>query len=128
MKYTVLALVIVLLGCASPASQSTEQPEAVQRLSAEYREGFDLLPKGEWASRYYAEEVFGGYDPKQWEVMETVYEVRVCSRLMWDMVGSDDFEGLIDFRGNTCDLGRVLARVEQSTHAPPTEAQYKEWL
>ena len=128
MQYTVLIIIVALLACASPASNSKEQPEAVQRLSAEYREAFDLLPNGEWANRYYAGKAFGGYDPKQWDVMEKVYETRVCSYLMWDLVGSDDFEGLIDFRNSQCDLDKVLATVRASTHEPPSEEQFEAWV
>lgn len=84
-----------------------------------------MLPTGTWAKTYYKEQAFGDYDPNQWAVMEQVYETRVCSYLMWHLVGSDDFKGLIDFRNDQCDLEKVLAVVRTSTYEPPTEEEFE---
>ncbi len=120
-------LLIVLLGCSWAASDATDRPEAVQRLPVEYKEAFDLLPSGPWARMHY-KEAFGDYDPNQWGVMEEVYKTRVCSYLMWDLVGSNDFEGLIDFDNDRCDLDKVLAVSRASTNPPPSEEQYQQWV
>ena len=125
MKY--LILLIALLGCASPASDVTDRPDAVQRLPAEYQKAFDLLPNGPWAKAHY-KEVFDDYDPNQWAAMQRVYETRVCATLMWDLAGSDDFEGLIDFKNSKCDLDKVLAAIQASSHEPPSESQFEAWV
>lgn len=127
MKY-LIPFIVLMIGCASPTSEVTDRPDAVQRLSTEYHEAFDMLPTGTWANTYYKEEAFGDYDPNQWSAMQKVYETRVCAYLMWHLVGSDDFEGLIDFRNDKCDVDKVLATVRASPHEPPSEEQFEAWV